>query len=129
MTMKNKSYISQAFLTAIAFLSTLAIAGAAIADRREVDIRILVNQDEGFAVMTRKAEILARSAAQRAFDSELLVSDVSVKVTAQNPIQNQAAIILQLIVSRNDWKSRPDPKVWATYFPMSQKLLGKLIGI
>ena len=124
MTMKNKSYISQAFLTAIAFLSTLAIAGAAIADRREVDIRILVNQDEGFAVMTRKAEILARSAAQRAFDSELLVSDVSVKVTAQNPIQNQAAIILQLIVSRNDWKSRPDPKVWATYFPMSQKLLG-----
>ena len=124
MTMKNKSYISQAFLTAIAFFSTLAITGAAIADRREVDIRILVNQDEGFAVMTRKAEILARSAAQRAFDSELLVSDVSVKVTAQNPIQNQAAIILQLIVSRNDWKSRPDPKVWATYFPMSQKLLG-----
>ena len=122
--MKNKSYISQAFLTAIAFFSTLAITGAAIADRREVDIRILVNQDEGFAVMTRKAEILARSAAQRAFDSELLVSDVSVKVTAQNPIQNQAAIILQLIVSRNDWKSRPDPKVWATYFPMSQKLLG-----
>lgn len=124
MTMKNKSYISQAFLTAIAFFSTLAITGAAIADRREVDIRILVNQDEGFAVMTRKAEILARSAAQRAFDSELLVSDVSVKVTAQNPIQNQAAIILQLIVSRSDWKSRPDPKVWATYFPMSQKLLG-----
>ncbi len=124
MTMKNKSYISLAFLTAIAFLSTLAIAGAAIADRREVDIRILVNQDEGFAVMTRKAEILARSAAQRAFDSELLVSDVSVKVTAQNPIQNQAAIILQLIVSRSDWTSRPDPKIWATYFPMAKKLIG-----
>jgi hypothetical protein len=122
--MKNKSYISLAFLTAIAFLSTLAIAGTAIADRREVDIRILVNQDEGFAVMTRKAEILARSAAQRAFDSELLVSDVSVKVTAQNPIQNQAAIILQLIVSRNDWTSRPDPKIWATYFPMVKKLIG-----
>jgi hypothetical protein len=122
--MKNKSYISLAFLTAIAFLSTLAIAGAAIADRREVDIRILVNQDEGFAVMTRKAEILARSAAQRVFDSELLVSDVSVKVTAQNPIQNQAAIILQLIVSRSDWTSRPDPKIWATYFPMVKKLIG-----
>jgi hypothetical protein len=122
--MKNKSYISLAFLTAIAFLSTLAIAGTAIADRREVDIRILVNQDEGFAVMTRKAEILARSAAQRVFDSELLVSDVSVKVTAQNPIQNQAAIILQLIVSRSDWTSRPDPKIWATYFPMVKKLIG-----
>ncbi|BBC23667.1 hypothetical protein ABRG53_1410 [Pseudanabaena sp. ABRG5-3] len=102
----------------------MAIASSAIAERREVDIRILVNQDEGFAVMTRKAEILARSAAQRTFDREVLVSDVSVKITAQNPYQDQAAIILQLIVSRSEWASRPDPKVWATYFPMAKTLIG-----
>ena len=70
-------------VSAIASLSSMAIAGTAIAERREVDIRLLVNQDEGFTVMTRKAEILARSAAQRAFDSEVLISGVSVKVTAQ----------------------------------------------
>ena len=111
-------------VSAIATLSTIAIAGSAVAERREVDIRLLVNQDEGFTVMTRKAEILARSAAQRTFDREVLVSDVSVKVTAQNLNQDQAAIILQLIVSRRDWASRPDPKIWATYFPMAKALIG-----
>lgn len=134
--MKNKSHgasffsianqfrkFSKFLLTsAIATLSTLAIAGGAFAERREVDIRLQVNQDEGFTVMTRKAEILARSAAQRTFDREVLVSDVSVKVTAQN--QDQAAIILQLSVSRREWSSRPDPKVWATYFPMTKTLMG-----
>lgn len=136
--MKNNSHVSPIFpvvkhlqrvtnyllISAIATLSTLAIASSAVAERREVDIRMLVNQDEGFEVMTRKAETLARSAAQRAFDREVLVSDVSVKVTAQNPYQDQAAIILQLIVSRNEWASRPDPKVWATYFPMAKTLIG-----
>lgn len=136
--MKNNSHVSPIFpmlkhlhrvtnqllVSAIATLSTMAIASSAVAERREVDIRMLVNQDEGFEVMTRKAEILARSAAQRAFDREVLVSDVSVKVTAQDPYQDQAAIILQLIVSRNEWVSRPDPKVWATYFPMAKTLIG-----
>jgi hypothetical protein len=138
MTIKNDSQVSHLFSiaqsfarlskylfgAAIATLSTLAIAGGAVAERREVDIRLLVNQDEGFAVMTRKAEILARSAAQRTFDREVLVSDVSVKVTAQNLNQDQAAIILQLIVSRSEWASRPDPKIWATYFPMAKMLIG-----
>jgi hypothetical protein len=138
MTIKNKSHVSLAFsmalpfrrltncllVSAIATLSTIAIANSAVAERREVDIRLLVNQDEGFTVMTRKAEILARSAAQRTFDRDVLVSDVSVKVTAQNLNQDQAAIILQLIVSRRDWASRPDPKIWATYFPMAKSLIG-----
>ena len=101
---------------------SMAIASAAIAERREVDIRIPINKDEGFTIMTRKAEVLARSAAQRTFDRDVLVSDVSVKVTAEN--QENAAIILQLIVSRSNWASRPDPKVWATYFPMAKALIG-----
>ena len=100
----------------------MAIASAAVAERREVDIRIPINKDEGFTIMTRKAEVLARSAAQRTFDRDVLVSDVSVKVTAQN--QETAAIILQLIVSRTNWASRPDSKVWATYFPMAKTLIG-----
>ena len=100
----------------------MAIASAAIAERREVDIRIPINKDEGFTIMTRKAEVLARSAAQLTFDRDVLVSDVSVKVTAEN--QENAAIILQLIVSRSNWASRPDPKVWATYFPMAKALIG-----
>ena len=101
---------------------SLAIATAAVAERREVDIRIPINKDEGFTIMTRKAETLARSAAQRTFDRDVLVSGVSVKVTAEN--KETASLILQLIVSRSDWASRPDPKVWATYFPMAKALIG-----
>jgi hypothetical protein len=101
---------------------SLAIASAAVAERREVDIRIPINKDEGFTIMTRKAETLARSAAQRTFDRDVLVSGVSVKVTAEN--KETASLILQLIVSRSDWASRPDPKVWATYFPMAKALIG-----
>jgi len=101
---------------------SLAIASTAVAERREVDIRIPINKDEGFTIMTRKAELLARSAAQRTFDRDVLVSDVSVKVTAEN--KETAALILQLIVSRSNWASRPDPKVWATYFPMAKALIG-----
>jgi len=101
---------------------SLAIASAAVAERREVDIRIPINKDEGFTIMTRKAETLARSAAQRTFDRDVLVSGVSVKVTAEN--KETASVILQLIVSRSDWASRPDPKVWATYFPMAKALIG-----
>lgn len=86
---------------------SLAIASAAVAERREVDIRIPINKDEGFTIMTRKAETLARSAAQRTFDRDVLVSGVSVKVTAEN--KETASLILQLIVSRSDWASRPDP--------------------
>lgn len=111
-------------VAAIASLSSLAIACPSIAERREVDIRLLANRDEGFTVMMRKAEILARSAAQRTFDREVLVSNVSVKVTAQNSDLDKAAIILQLRVSRRDWASRPDPKLWATYFPMAKRLIG-----
>jgi hypothetical protein len=138
--MKNNSHVSSFFMISkqfrrfarylitsmIAVSSTmvisLAIASNANAERREVDIRLPINKDEGFTVMTRKAEILARSAAQRTFDREVLVSDVSVKVTAQN--QDRAVIILQLIVSRTNWASRPDPKIWATYFPMAKTLIG-----
>jgi hypothetical protein len=114
----------KSLMAAIAGLSFWAIADVAMAERREVDIRLLANRDEGFTVMMRKAEILARSAAQRTFDREVLVSNVSVKVTAQNPQLDKAAIILQLRVSRRDWASRPDPKIWATYFPMAKRLIG-----
>jgi len=135
--MKNNSHVSpiklkkadspamwanQLFCSISTIAISLAIASAAIAERREVDIRIPINKDEGFTIMTRKAEVLARSAAQRTFDRDVLVSGVSVKVTAQN--QETAALILQLIVSRSNWATRPDPKVWATYFPMAKALIG-----
>jgi hypothetical protein len=122
--LKLAQFKQSLLFTTIAGLSWVAISSAALAERREVDIRLLADRNEGFAVMVRKAEVLARSAAQRTFDREVLVSNVSVKVTAQNPNLDKAAIILQMRVSRRDWVNRPDPKLWSTYFPMAQRLIG-----
>ncbi|MEE3717406.1 hypothetical protein V2H45_11650 [Tumidithrix elongata RA019] len=91
------------------------------AEHKDVDLRLSIRDGESFEVLIRKAETLARTAAQMTFDREILVSDVSVKITAQN--QDQAAMVLQLVVSRANWINYPDPKAWATYFPGAQTLM------
>ena len=74
---------------------------------------------EGFV---RRAEVVARAAAQRSFDRDILVTDVSVMILGQN--QGAIAPILSLKVTRGAWRSRPDAPRWATYFPNTKSLLG-----
>ncbi len=93
----------------------------AAAEYRDVDVRLNVRQGETFAVLQRRAAAMARSAAQRTFDSELVISDVSVKVTAQSNERN--VTVLQMNVQRQEWVARPDAKVWALFFPQAQSLL------
>ncbi|NJK35915.1 MAG: hypothetical protein HC919_13800 [Oscillatoriales cyanobacterium SM2_2_1] len=93
----------------------------ASAEYRDVDVRLNVRQGETFAVLQRRAVTMARSAAQRTFDSEVLISDVSVKVTAQSNERN--VTVLQMNVRRQEWVERPDAKVWAIFFPQAQSFL------
>lgn len=106
-------------------ITTLVVSLVAVlpanASRKEVDLRLPTREGENFDVLVRRAETLARVTAQNTFDQEILVSDLSIKITAQD--RNQAAILLQLNVSRSDWGTRPDPRVWSRYFPATQMLL------
>ena len=103
-------------LTAIVFISQ-ANAYTATAD---VTIGRAVGETyEGFI---RRAETVARAAVQRSFDQDILVTDVSVTILGEN--RGSIAPVVLINVSRQSWRSRPDPQQWATYFPSTRVLLG-----
>jgi hypothetical protein len=86
-----------------------------------VDLAIDRLPEENYETLLRRAEMVARAAAQRSFDQDILVTEVSIIITAQN--QGMIAPVLALEVSRNEWKKRPDPQRWATYFKTARSLL------
>ena len=76
---------------------------------------------DNYQSLLRRAEAVARAAAQRGFDGDILVTDVSIIVSVQN--YGAIAPVLELNVSRSEWRNRPDPQRWAKYFKMAQTLL------
>jgi hypothetical protein len=121
-------------LTAIGFAVLLGIAGGvwfsegAIAPQvvqaytTRVDVALDRLPNESYDALIRRAEIVARAAAQRGFDRDILTSEVSVIVIGRN--QGSETPILTLDVSRVQWSSRPDTRRWATYYKTSAALLG-----
>ncbi len=86
-----------------------------------VDLNIVRMADESYETVLRRAEAISRAAAQRSFDQDILATDVSVIVTVES--YGAIAPILALEVSRQQWRTRPDPKRWATYFKTARSLL------
>ncbi|MEH2372929.1 hypothetical protein [Nostoc sp.] len=86
-----------------------------------VDLAIDRLPDENYETVLTRAEAAARSAAQRSFDQDILVTDVSIIVSVQN--YGSIAPVLTLQVSRPEWRSRPDAQNWATYFKTARSLL------
>jgi|GEM_PF-2429262 len=94
---------------------------AAQAYTAEVEVSIS-SQGESYDTVVRRAEAIARAAAQRSFDRDILTTNVAVMVMAEN--EGFIAPVVLLRVSRPAWKSSPDPQRWATYFPATKSLLG-----
>jgi hypothetical protein len=86
-----------------------------------VDLALDSLPEENYETVLRRAEAVARAAAQRSFDQDILVTDVSIIVSVQN--YGLIAPILTLEVSRPQWRSRPDAQNWATYFKTARSLL------
>ncbi len=86
-----------------------------------VDLAIDRLPDENYETILRRAEAVARASAQRSFDQDILVTDVSIIVSVQS--YGAIAPVLALDVSRPQWRTRPDPQRWATYFKTAQSLL------
>lgn len=103
-------------LTAIVFISQ---ANAYTATSNVTIGRAVGETYEGFI---RRAETVARAAVQRSFDQDILVTDVSVTILGEN--RGSIAPVVLVNVSRQSWRSRPDPQQWATYFPTTRVLLG-----
>ncbi len=78
--------------------------------------------NETFLALLRRAESAARTAAQRTFDQDVLITSVVVTVIGQRG--GTVTPLLALEVSRQDWRARPDPQRWSTYYRDAQALLG-----
>ena len=109
--------------TGISWLSLSALAPQ-VADAYTARVNVALNREprESYRSFLRRAEAVARAAAQRSFDRDILVTDVAVTIVGEN--NGAIAPILALEVSRQAWRRRPDPQRWATYFPNTQSLLG-----
>lgn len=86
-----------------------------------VSLFLSQGQDETYEALVRRGDNAARAAAQRSFDSDILVTEVVVTVTADN--QGSTLPIMQLQASRQQWSNRPDPRYWSSYFPNAQDFL------
>ncbi|MBW4677540.1 MAG: hypothetical protein KME52_27145 [Desmonostoc geniculatum HA4340-LM1] len=86
-----------------------------------VDLTIDRLPEENYETILRRAEAAARAAAQRSFDQDILVTDVSIIVSVQN--YGAIAPVLTLEVGRPEWRNRPDAQNWATYFKTARSLL------
>lgn len=87
-----------------------------------VDITLDRLPDETFDSLMRRAELVARSAAQRSFDQDILASEVSVIIVGRN--RGFEAPVLTLNVGRSQWQARPDARQWATRHRNVKELLG-----
>lgn len=103
-------------------LETAIAPPAAQAYTARVNLSLDRRANESYDTLLRRAETAARAAAQRAFDNDILATEVSVIVAGEN--SGLIAPILALEVSRADWRRRPDPQQWATYYSNADILLG-----
>lgn len=124
----KKPILSVSLLSVLSFGSVSWLTLAAIAPQSaqaytaNVSVSLNRQPNETFQSFMRRAESVARAAAQRSFDRDILVTDVAVTIVGQN--DGAIVPLLSLKVSRQAWKSRPDPQRWASYFPNTQLLLG-----
>jgi hypothetical protein len=89
--------------------------------KSRVDVNLDRLRDETYQSFIRRAEIVARAAAQRSFDRDILASEVSIMVIGRHNGTETPVLLLE--VSREKWRERPDTRRWATYYRTAQTLL------
>ena len=123
--MKNRSVLLAMLFglsSALLILTTLTPPPAAQAYLARQEIRVERLKAEPYAAFISRSELIARAAIQRTFDRDLLTSSLVVYIVGLH--QGAEAPVMSVEVSRSQWQRRPDSRRWATYYRMSQVLLG-----
>ena len=107
-------------LTAVVTLLPSPQSANAYIARQEIRVERLKN--ESYGAFLRRSELVLRAALQRGFDRDVVMSSMFIFIIGQH--QGMEAPVMSVEVSRSQWQSRPDVRVWATYYRMSQMLLG-----
>lgn len=87
-----------------------------------LNVTLDVQGDESYRAFIQRAETVARAAIQRSLNRDILISEVYVIVTGQR--RGSTVQVLSVQVSRKQWRDRPDPQYWATYYASAKFLLG-----
>ena len=123
--MKNRSVLFATLFglsSALLSLTTLTPPPAAHAYLARQELRVERLKAEPYAAFISRSELIARAAIQRTFDRDLLTSTLVVYVVGLH--QGAEAPVMSVEVTRSQWQRRPDSRRWATYYRMSQVLLG-----
>ena len=123
--MKNRSVLLATLFglsSALVSLTTLMPPPAAHAYLARQELRIERLKAEPYAAFISRSELVARAAIQRTFDRDLLASSLVVYIIGLH--QGAEAPVMSVEVTRSQWQQRPDSRRWATYYRMSQILLG-----
>lgn len=107
---------------AIASAGVLMAAAPAQAYTARVSLFLYRSPGESYSSFLRRSEQVARAGVQRSLDADLLTTEVIVTVVGEN--QGISVPIMAVQVTRNQWRDRPDPQIWATYYSSAQLLLG-----
>jgi hypothetical protein len=86
-----------------------------------LSVTLDLEPNETFQTLMKRAEVVARAAVQRAFDTDILATDASIFINGRSG--GLEAPLLSVQISRFQWQSFPDARRWATYYPSTQGLL------
>ncbi|MEM6450248.1 MAG: hypothetical protein AAF703_08045 [Cyanobacteria bacterium P01_D01_bin.105] len=112
--------------TGIWLTEVLIAPQASQAYTSRLDLFLAREANESYDTLLRRGEMAARAGAQRSFDQDLLITDVSVTVVVES--DGITVPILALRVDRDQWRSRPEAYYWATYYRTAEALLNSPAG-
>jgi hypothetical protein len=112
--------------TGIWLTEALIAPQASQAYTSRLDLFLAREAGETYDTLIRRGEMAARAGAQRSFDQDLLITNVSVTVVVEG--DGVSVPILALQVDRDQWRSRPETYYWATYYRTAEALLNSSSG-
>lgn len=112
--------------TGIWLTEALIAPQASQAYTSRLDLFLAKEAGETYDTLLRRGEMAARAGAQRSFDQDLLITNVSVTVVVEG--NGISVPILALRVDRDQWRSRPETDYWATYYRTAEILLNSPTG-
>lgn len=112
--------------TGIWLTEALIAPQASQAYTSRLDLFLTKEAGETYDTLLRRGEMAARAGAQRTFDQDLLITDVSVNVVVEG--EGISVPILSLRVDRDQWRARPETYYWATYYRTAEALLNSPSG-
>ncbi len=120
--LSSKSFLLCAVLGLSVVVNLVPSSQATNAYTTRQELRVERLKSEPYDVFIRRSELILRTALQQSFDRDTAMNSIVILVIGQN--QRLEAPVMRVEVSRSQWQNRPDARVWATYYRMSQILLG-----